>query len=137
MSCPACVCDAQESELCRSLLALVTHHHNKLHLVKMIPCGRSERVTDLRMTLAYLTICQLTSNDDDLLDCVPINWSMNSLAHKYFYLEINDSGDMYLLYTLITLFDLAIGSQVDAAEKVIFKPFSQLKLAHLLLKFFS
>ena len=115
--CIGCGVILQEAALCRQLLTLVNHHHNKLSIVRLVPC-LSERSVDLRMTLAYFAICQLISVDFDLSEAAPISWSMNSLAHKYFSLEINDSMDMYLLLTLISLFDIAVGSAVDLAEKV-------------------
>lgn len=82
----------------------------------MVPSW-SERAIDIKKTLAYLAIRQLVS-DCEILNQGSIIWSMNSLAHEFFNMEISECADMYKLYTLIELFDVAVGNEVTPDERV-------------------
>lgn len=77
----------------------------------------SERSNNLRQFLAYLTISQLISGNDISLD-QDTEWSISSLTHEFFRLDLSDSGDMYYLYSVMSLFDVVVGSSVDCSERV-------------------
>jgi len=107
----------QELELCHCLLSVATHHHNKLHIVNLIP-PISELHIDLRSTLAYLTICQLGASQRNQ-KLTSTDWSFISLVDEYFNLRIDESADMYLLHSLISLFEIAVGNEIEPEERVI------------------
>ena len=109
----------QEPALCEHLLYLVSQHHNKLYVTSLLP-ALSERCNNLRQFLAYLTVCQLVSADreEEISIEADTEWSITSLTHQFFRLDLSDSADMYYLYSVMSLCDVVVGSTVDTSECV-------------------
>lgn len=80
-----------------------------------------ETTENFRETLAYLSICQLVSGTDpvDLTgSALTVEWQMQSLCDQLDRADFSSTADHYLIYSLVQLFDIAVGTHIHPAEKV-------------------